>query len=146
MTKPIQKIKKLWEDKTGVSPIIAVILMVAITVVLAATIYVWVSGFGGGGDETPNMACRYDAVDDRLEVISADNDILWDDITIQVSDTALTATETKSGGGTTDGLYVEAGDYVACSDTNGATTQDVYTVKLVYEPTNSQIGSWTITC
>ncbi len=32
----------------GVSPIIAIILMVAITVVLAATIYVWVSGFGGG--------------------------------------------------------------------------------------------------
>jgi len=45
----MNKIKKLWEDKTGVSPIIAVILMVAITVVLAATIYVWVSGFGGGG-------------------------------------------------------------------------------------------------
>lgn len=39
MTKPMNKIKKLWEDKTGVSPIIAVILMVAITVVLAATIY-----------------------------------------------------------------------------------------------------------
>src|SRR5438309_3953213 len=28
------------------SPVIAVILMVAITVVLAATVYVWVSGFG----------------------------------------------------------------------------------------------------
>ncbi|RLF42025.1 MAG: type IV pilin, partial [Thermoplasmata archaeon] len=34
----------MWKDMTGVSPIIAVILMVAITVVLAATIYVWVSG------------------------------------------------------------------------------------------------------
>jgi flagellin-like protein len=30
----------------AVSPVIAVILMVAITVVLAATVYVWVSGFG----------------------------------------------------------------------------------------------------
>lgn len=30
----------------GVSPVIAVILMVAITVVLSATVYVWVSGFG----------------------------------------------------------------------------------------------------
>ena len=56
MTKPIQKIKNLWEDKTGVSPIIAVILMVAITVVLAATIYVWVSGFGGGGSQSISMA------------------------------------------------------------------------------------------
>ena len=35
----------LGEDE-AVSPVIAVILMVAITVVLAATVYVWVSGFG----------------------------------------------------------------------------------------------------
>ena len=49
MTKISKKIGKMWKDTTGVSPIIAVILMVAITVVLAATIYVWVSGFGGGG-------------------------------------------------------------------------------------------------
>ncbi|MCA1813913.1 MAG: type IV pilin [Halobacteriales archaeon] len=33
-------------DDEGVSPVIAVILMVAITVVLAATVYLWVSGFG----------------------------------------------------------------------------------------------------
>ncbi len=45
----IEKVRKWIKDKTGVSPIIAIILMVAITVVLAATIYVWVSGFGGGG-------------------------------------------------------------------------------------------------
>lgn len=35
-------------DDEAVSPVIAVILMVAITVVLAATVYVWVSGFSGG--------------------------------------------------------------------------------------------------
>ena len=34
------------DDDEAVSPVIAVILMVAITVVLAATVYVWVSGFG----------------------------------------------------------------------------------------------------
>jgi len=47
----IEKIRKWVKDKTGVSPIIAIILMVAITVVLAATIYVWVSGMSktGGG-------------------------------------------------------------------------------------------------
>jgi archaeal type IV pilus assembly protein PilA len=36
-------------DDDGVSPVIAVILMVAITVVLAAVVYVWVSGFGTTG-------------------------------------------------------------------------------------------------
>ena len=39
------------KDDKAVSPVIAVILMVAITVVLAGVLYVWVSGFGqtGGG-------------------------------------------------------------------------------------------------
>jgi flagellin-like protein len=50
----MRKIKNMLEDKTGVSPIIAIILMVAITVVLAATIYVWVSGFGGETGESKN--------------------------------------------------------------------------------------------
>ena len=35
----------------AVSPVIAVILMVAITVVLAATVYVWVSGFGASSNQ-----------------------------------------------------------------------------------------------
>ena len=38
--------KSLMREDEAVSPVIAVILMVAITVVLAATVYVWVSGFG----------------------------------------------------------------------------------------------------
>ena len=46
--------KKLFrKDDEAVSPVIAVILMVAITVVLAGVLYVWVSGFGttGGGSK-----------------------------------------------------------------------------------------------
>ena len=42
--------KFLADEDEAVSPVIAVILMVAITVVLAATVYVWVSGFSGGND------------------------------------------------------------------------------------------------
>ena len=44
--------KKLWlirKDQEAVSPVIATILMVAITVVLAAVLYVMVSGILGGG-------------------------------------------------------------------------------------------------
>jgi len=44
--------KHMWavrRDREGVSPVIATILMVAITVVLAAVLYVMVLGFGGGG-------------------------------------------------------------------------------------------------
>ena len=40
-------------DEDAVSPVIATILMVAITVVLAAVLYVMVIGFGGTGGSTP---------------------------------------------------------------------------------------------
>lgn len=58
----------MWKDKTGVSPIIAVILMVAITVVLAATIYAWVSGFGAGGGEPEIASCVVKGTSNRLRV------------------------------------------------------------------------------
>jgi len=47
----------LREDEEGVSPVIATILMVAITVVLAAVLYVMVSGLiGPGGGPSPTMS------------------------------------------------------------------------------------------
>ena len=51
--------KKMWKirkDKSAVSPVIATILMVAITVVLAAVLYVMVMGFGGQGGATAPAA------------------------------------------------------------------------------------------
>ncbi|MEW6069146.1 MAG: archaellin/type IV pilin N-terminal domain-containing protein [Candidatus Thermoplasmatota archaeon] len=42
------------KEKEAVSPVIGVILMMATTVVLAAVLYVWISGYmGGGGPMTP---------------------------------------------------------------------------------------------
>jgi flagellin-like protein len=45
--------KRIWKKDDAVSPVIATILMVAITVVLAAVLYVMVIGFGGGGSQAP---------------------------------------------------------------------------------------------
>ncbi len=42
------KMKKMYKKEEGVSPVIATILMVAITVVLAATVWLMVSGYMGG--------------------------------------------------------------------------------------------------
>ena len=44
----LNKMKKIYRKEEGVSPVIATILMVAITVVLAATVYIMVSGYMGG--------------------------------------------------------------------------------------------------
>jgi flagellin-like protein len=45
-----------WIDESGVSPVIAVILMVAITVVLVSILYVLVNGFAQQLDHTPRGA------------------------------------------------------------------------------------------
>lgn len=46
-------VRKKTFKREGVSPVIATILMVAITVVLAAVLYVMVIGFGGGTSQAP---------------------------------------------------------------------------------------------
>ena len=60
-------VRAIQQNDEGVSPVIAVILMVAITVVLAATVYVWVSGFASdsGGPESASATARgFDSDDD----------------------------------------------------------------------------------
>lgn len=49
----MKKIWKIRKDSEAVSPVIATILMVAITVVLAAVLYVMVMGFGGNTAQPP---------------------------------------------------------------------------------------------
>lgn len=48
--------RKLYKSEEAVSPVIAVILMVAITVVLAAVLYVWASSFIQTSKNTPTGA------------------------------------------------------------------------------------------
>ncbi len=51
--------KKSWTlrpDYCGVSPVIATILLVGVTVVLAATLYIMAFGFGTGTTDTPPVA------------------------------------------------------------------------------------------
>ena len=52
----MKKIWKIRKNREAVSPVIATILMVAITVVLAAVLYVMVMGFGTTGNQTPQGA------------------------------------------------------------------------------------------
>ena len=140
MTKLTKKLGKLWEDKTGVSPIIAVILMVAITVVLAATIYVWVSGFGGGEGTTASLGVNqvdYDFDGDtnytlEYRIMDAEGGLGWEDIEINLAgdeiwdgETGTNLTIYRGGGATTitEGK-IEAGDtfvYTTVTDPLGYT-------------------------
>lgn len=105
----------------AVSPVIAVILMVAITVVLAATVYVWVSGFGAGGSAparslalTSSGAITSDCSNDgattpndckSYTIASASPGLRYGDVTLSLGGSAL------------------AMDPAGCASVLGATTE-----------------------
>ncbi|MCU4716803.1 type IV pilin N-terminal domain-containing protein [Halapricum hydrolyticum] len=58
------KLKQFFTDDDAVSPVIGVILMVAITVILAAVIASFVLGLGDTTDTTPTASFDFEYVDD----------------------------------------------------------------------------------
>lgn len=93
--------RKFVNDDEGVSPVIAVILMVAITVVLAATVYLWVSGFGSNQQQLVNASFAAKAVDIpngdtdtsddviQLTYVSGSDDLATSDIAITIDGVLL---------------------------------------------------------
>lgn len=110
---------RVLNEEDAVSPVIAVILMVAITVVLAATVYLWVSGFGtnqsriieasfsvkavdlptlnttGNGGNASNDA---DTSPDAMQFIysSGQSNFTWSDITISIDGAVMNANGTSA--------------------------------------------------
>jgi len=89
--------KKNWairKDAEAVSPVIATILMVAITVVLAAVLYVMVLGFGGTGTQTPTSSITKSSVisGDKFTFAPMSTDTAWSDTSIIVTDGTNTLT------------------------------------------------------
>jgi flagellin-like protein len=71
------QLKHLFEEDDAVSPVIGVILMVAITVILAAVIASFVLGLGDTADQvqpTSSMSFNYDDGDHNFTVNIADGD------------------------------------------------------------------------
>ena len=118
--------KNLTKKDTGVSPVIAVILMVAITVVLAGVVFLWAQSFTDESDSTVDTMNVKGSIDDSdetltLEVISGTYS--WDDYRVTVDGTIVT---------TTAGSSTSAGGSAVFSE--ALTTFDVgteYNVKIV---------------
>jgi flagellin-like protein len=62
----MQRLKAMFDDDSAVSPVIGVILMVAITVILAAVIASFVLGLGQGNDPAPNPTIQSDSSEQAL--------------------------------------------------------------------------------
>ena len=127
--------QKFRNEDDAVSPVIAVILMVAITVVLAATVYVWVSGFGSSTSSaaktislTSGSALRSNSTAywKNYTIASATSGMKYTDFSITLAGAALScyATEnsTAAGGGPGTVTYRlwQGGSVLPCGGTNAA--------------------------
>lgn len=76
------QLKQLIKEDDAVSPVIGVILMVAITVILAAVIASFVLGLGGTEDPAPTPTLEWSQVDTHADINDASaNDVVVIDIT-----------------------------------------------------------------
>ena len=127
--------RKFVNDEEAVSAVIGVILMVAITVAIAATVYVYVSGILGTSPETtPSIQFQKDNAAMTLTVTTADpTDLNWGDIRI----VNTTGTFWSDDFSSLDNTTVYAGDTLTFTDAD--------TYRLRYVPTNTLLGEWEFT-
>ncbi|HLF16186.1 MAG TPA: type IV pilin N-terminal domain-containing protein [Candidatus Thermoplasmatota archaeon] len=96
----------------AVSPVIGTILMVAITVVLAAVVLVLVNGTNGNGDSAPPVAMQRDEASDQVEVVRGSGDADWSLVEIRSSEALRFALNGAAGIASTQ---LPAGTFVAAS-------------------------------
>jgi flagellin-like protein len=137
----------------AVSPVIGVILMVAITVVLAAVVFVIVGRLSSQSSST-TPASSFTRGTRTLTVAQADPDLRWSDIKAKVICSAgtpgltLNAATITLTNGESDPVpaagSLSANDVlgVSCTITTSGTT---VSIALTYKPTNSGVsqGTWT---
>ena len=118
--------QKFVQADEAVSPVIGVILMVAITVVLAAVVFVLVSNLSKSGQKAPDVAFSTDETRDRITLVTAQNELKYGDFEYKVSQdvqaqrngdptSAATGKKTAASGyatWATDTLDFDAGDYL----------------------------------
>ncbi|MBE3137771.1 MAG: type IV pilin N-terminal domain-containing protein [Thermoplasmata archaeon] len=123
------------QSKHAVSAVIGVIIMVAITIAMAAVAYAYFTGMIGGGEEvTPVISFTPDASEKTIQVASADVDAIWNDISITFTNATGYNQTTRTG-------VVNAGDtiYLSTQPLKGKVT-----VTFMHVPTNTLLGSYTI--
>jgi flagellin-like protein len=109
--------KKMWKlNNKAVSPVIATILMVAITVVLAAVLYVMVMGFGGEADESPTAsltaATTASAHTEKVTLASISEAMDYENFQVSVVINGIAYAADLASGNLTTALNPAAGYYV----------------------------------
>ncbi len=127
--------RKFVNGEEAVSAVIGVILMVAITVAIAATAYMYITGIiGGMNGAAPAIGFSVSESENTVKVLSADPGISWSDINITCINTTAKSYITETG-------EVTAGQIID-PDTDQTLTGDV-TISFIHTPTNTMIWSHT---
>ena len=137
-------LKKLFTEERAVSPVIGVILMVAITVILAAVIGAFVLGLGGETQETPQASLNFELPDDGENVQiehRSGNTFSLGDIRIggDVDDDGFSTDEDFPNVDDAEGDF-GAGDRVNTSETADQGDRIV----LIHRPSDGTIASTTL--
>jgi len=129
-------------DKRAVSPVVGVILMVAITIVLAATIYIWITSMQPKQEASPAISLTVSVIEAdghkalRISVNSAPQNMRWDKFELMVGEDRVSC---SAVGGT-----VKAGDtFYVYSD--GNTLKIAKTLDEVKDNIKEDVGSGDIT-
>ncbi|MEK6975245.1 MAG: type IV pilin N-terminal domain-containing protein [Candidatus Thermoplasmatota archaeon] len=100
--------QKFVQADEAVSPVIGVILMVAITVVLAAVVFVLVSNLSKSGQKAPDVAFSTDETRDRFTLVTAQNELQYSDFVFKSSAAVQWVRNANAATGSTlDGTYTE---------------------------------------
>ena len=143
----LKQMKSMKKNDMGVSPVIAVILMVAITVVLAGVLYLWVSSLADTDKETDLLDMKIEAFADatvandydKIEVTVNSGTVNWAEYKLTVDgEQWYTASASSSAGDIavfydTDGVIPA----VATDADPGFAQSDDLVVKIVNLGTNS---------
>ena len=139
-------LKRLFNDDDAVSPVIGVILMVAITVILAAVIASFVLGLGDQNNPAPTVSFdfEYDGTgsgNGDLTIVHEDGAEL-DGANIFVRGSGLAETGQWDGSSTLNGSPpnpIQAGDSYQLQDSSGTgdQTSSDYVVRIVWEDPDS---------
>ena len=130
-------LKKLFTEDRAVSPVIGVILMVAITVILAAVIGAFVLGIGGEQEAAPQASLSFSLDDngDGVDIEHRGGD------TLQEGELSFTKEGDSEDVGFSSGETFAPGEIYNTGDISA--TEDER-VQLIHDPTGSVIGSGTL--
>jgi len=127
------KANRKFKNDEAVSAVIGVILMVAITVAIAATVYVYVSGMLGGGPSTKPTVSLVQSGDFVLLNQVQNGPVNGSQSTAQfVNQTSGVATSAAINYGSGDANNLDGGDTISKPGSLPAGVGDKYTVQVLY--------------